>query len=94
MTDKQTLEQFLIVLNSNGYIGLFEIDDMWNAIHALEKQIPRKPIYSEYDYDVDDDEEILPTKAVCPVCGYEFEYGYWNDYDNHHCVCGQKMDWE
>ena len=59
------------------------------AIKALEKQIPRKPIYS--DYDDNGFGEIIPYTAICPICGYEFEFGTWNE--NHHCVCGQAMDW-
>ena len=61
------------------------------AIQALEKQIPKKPIYSEFDDNGND--EIIPYKAVCPVCGCEFEFGTWNEEENHHCVCGQKLDW-
>lgn len=59
------------------------------AKKALEKQIPRKPIYSDYDDNGFD--EIIPYTAICPICGYEFEFGTWNE--NHHCVCGQAMDW-
>lgn len=62
------------------------------AIKALEKQMPMKPIYSDYD-DNGYDDELIPYKAACPICGYEFEFGYWNDEDNHHCVCGQRIDW-
>lgn len=61
------------------------------AINALEKQIAKKPIYS--DFDDNGYEEIIPYKAVCPTCGYEFEFGTWNDEHNHHCDCGQKLDW-
>lgn len=61
------------------------------AFKALDKQIPKSPIYS--DYEENELEEITPYKATCPVCGYEFEFGYWNEYDNHHCVCGQSIDW-
>lgn len=59
------------------------------AKKALEKQIPTKPIYS--DYDDNGFGEIIPYTAICPICGYEFEFGTWNE--NHHCVCGQAMDW-
>lgn len=91
MSNEQTREQFLLALNSNAYIGICTCDDMKNVIDALDKQIPKKPIYSDYDDNGFD--EIIPYKAMCPVCGHEFEFGYWNDYDNHHCVCGQTMDW-
>lgn len=62
------------------------------AIQSLEMQIPKKPIYSDFDDNGND--EIIPYKAVCPVCGCEFEFGTWNDEENHHCKCGQKIDWE
>lgn len=62
------------------------------AIKSLEMQIPKKPIYSDFDDNGND--EIIPYKAVCPVCGHEFEFGKWNDEENHHCRCGQKIDWE
>ena len=52
---------------------------------------PKKPIYS--DYDDDGDEGIIPNKAECPTCHYEFEFGHWNEYENHHCECGQRIDW-
>ena len=60
------------------------------AIDAIEKHIPRKPIYS--DYDDNGFGEIIPYTAICPICGYEFEFGTWNE--NHHCVCGQTLNWE
>lgn len=58
----------------------------------VEKSIPKKPVYKAFDDNGND--EIIPTEAYCPTCGYEFEFGYWNDMDNHHCVCGQVIDWE
>lgn len=56
-----------------------------------EKATAKKPIYS--DFDENGYEEIIPYKAVCPVCGHEFEFGTWNDVENHHCECGQRMLW-
>lgn len=44
MTYEQTREQFLLAWNSNAYLNMCESDDMHNAIVALEKQIPRKPM--------------------------------------------------
>lgn len=57
-----------------------------------EKATAKKPLYS--DFDENEDEEIIPYKAVCPACGYEFEFGTWNDEQNHHCECGQRMLWD
>lgn len=61
------------------------------AISALEKQIPIKPIYSDYSDDGDGKE--IPFKAYCPICGNEFEFGKWNNDENHHCICGQAILW-
>lgn len=61
------------------------------AYDAMEKQIPMKPIYSDYDDNGFD--EIIPNEAKCPICGYEFEFGTWNKWDTPYCKCGQKMDW-
>lgn len=52
------------------------------AINALEKQIPKKPIKvgsGVHDYDYD---------YECPMCRENI------DEDEHHCKCGQKLDWE
>ena len=68
------------------------LESFYIAIKAIEKQIPKKPIYSDFDDNGND--EIIPYKAVCPTCGHEFEFGTWNDEENHHCKCGQKLDWE
>lgn len=51
--------------------------------------MPKKPIYSDYDDNGFGD--VIPYTAKCPVCGYEFDFGTWNE--NHHCICGQALDW-
>lgn len=56
-----------------------------------EKSVAKKPIYSDFDDNGDD--EIIPYKAICPVCGNEFEFGSWNEEENHHCSCGQRINW-
>ena len=66
-------------------------DAIREAIRSLEKDIPNDVIYSNFDDNGFD--EIIPYKAECPVCGYEFEFGTWNEEENHHCVCGQKLKW-
>ena len=80
-------------------IKALEENQRYKAIGSIEeleilkeKSIPKKPIYSDYDDNGDD--EIIPYKATCPVCEPEFEFGYWNDEYNHHCVCGQVMNWQ
>lgn len=60
---------------------------------CMEKQIQKKPIYRDFKED-DEGEKMIPHKAECPVCGYEFEFGEWNDIDTPYCKCGQKLDWE
>lgn len=64
---------------------------MDRIIEALEKQVSKKVKYSNYDDNGFD--EIIPYKAECPVCGYEFEFGEFNDNDHPYCKCGQKLDW-
>ena len=50
------------------------------AILALEKQIPKKPYK--------DNENGLYEKEHCPSCHRSL---FPND---HHCECGQALDWE
>ena len=57
------------------------------TIEALEKQIPKKPIYWEeqyYDSPVPNDN----WGYECPCCGNQDI-----DYPEHHCICGQALDW-
>ena len=81
----------LVSYNKNPAFFILSNEVIDVSMKALEKQIPKKPIYSEFDKN--ELEEIIPYKAECPFCRYEFEFGTWNDENNHHCVCGQKMDW-
>ena len=60
------------------------------AIKALEKQIPKRPVYEADGYA---DGELVYDYAECPECGHLFEYGI-NDWCCNHCSdCGQKLDW-
>ncbi|MDO4801891.1 MAG: hypothetical protein Q4A15_06965 [Prevotellaceae bacterium] len=52
-------------------------------IEAIEKQIPKKPI-------TDENKGWLIYR--CPVCGKEV--GRMFEALNHHCECGQEIDWE
>lgn len=52
------------------------------AIDALEKQIAKKPI--KVDSGVND----YPFDYECPNCRKNVEE------DEHHCECGQKLDWD
>ena len=58
------------------------IETLGMAINALEKQIPKKPIPVDsgvYDYKCD---------YECPNCRKNV------DDIEHHCECGQRLDWE
>lgn len=88
MTNEQTKEQFLLALNSNAYLNMCTCEDMQNAINALDKQIPKKPIVWEERY------YYSPTPNddwgyECPCCGNREI-----DYPEHHCTCGQALDWK
>ena len=48
------------------------------AISALEKQIPKKP-YEDYNGEI--------HKNKCPTCHRSLFP------DEHHCKCGQALDW-
>ena len=59
------------------------------AIHALEKQIPKKPIYERDGYAPDG--TFVFNIWICPCCRTRYEVDY-DDYD--YCPnCGQKIDW-
>ncbi len=69
----------------------FEEPALSQLTELVEKATPKKPMYKEFD---DNGEgEIIPTEAYCPTCGNEFKFGEFNDIVNHHCVCGQALDW-
>ena len=52
------------------------------AIKALQKQIPKKP--------VDNPENGW---FECPNCGL-IVWVYYGTGETHHCDCGQRLDWE
>lgn len=81
------------------------VEEIWNQLKKYlaigtieefkalkEKNVAKKPIYSDFDNNGYD--EIIPYKAICPICGNEFEFGSWNEEENYHCICGQKLDWQ
>ena len=77
MTFEQTKEQFLLAYNSNAYLNMCESDDMHNAIVALEKQIPKKPIY-----------KIEELFRLCPNCDFPLPLCF--KFCNR---CGQALNW-
>ena len=59
------------------------------AIEALEKQIPKKPVRKNpicYCKKTNG-EEYYAYYYYCPVCGTKLTL--WE----HHCACGQAIDW-
>ena len=69
-----------------------EVEDYKQALElgvkALEKQIPKKPIYEGDGYS---DGHLVYDTWICPLCEKRYEVDY-DDYD--YCPnCGQKLDW-
>lgn len=61
------------------------------AIDALEKQIPKKVIFSSDGYA---DGNPVYDLAECPKCGFTFEDGD-GCWESTYCPnCGQRLDWE
>lgn len=72
-----------------GYLdlGAHDEDELKIIKEALEKQIPKKPIIWENRY------SFSPSPNddwgyECPCCGNQEI-----DYPEHHCICGQTLDW-
>lgn len=83
-----TAKNAISILNSarprkGSYYRLSKAFDM--AIKALEKQIPKKPVFEEY---TDKHEDGCWT---CPVCGGTI--GVYDLRDNWCSDCGTMMDW-
>lgn len=81
MTNEQTMEQFLLALNSNAYLNMCESADMINAIKAIEKEIPKKVLAKHGA----NKKEFFGN---CPVCGV-----FTNSRRKYCCECGQALDW-
>lgn len=88
-----TYEEAIAVFMITEYAGLTykQFQAMTMLIDAAKLQVAKKPIYSDFGDNGFD--EIIPYRAECPTCGNSFEFGTWNDEENHHCECGQKLDW-
>lgn len=86
MSNEQTREIFLRVLNENAGRNLFESSDLKNAISALDKQIPKKYIENVYPW------------AICPSCGGSIHLEHIQEHiqneEASYCEhCGQAIDW-
>ena len=65
-----------------------QIDSLQIALEALEKQIPKKPLIWR---GIKTPESPIPFDDwgyECPCCGNQEI-----DYPDHHCECGQALDW-
>lgn len=79
------LDEEIVRLEGAPIINGCEMTDDWRghleicklAKEALEKQIPKKPLFMEGDYDM----------PLCPNCRLSV------DENEHHCICGQALDW-
>lgn len=76
MTYEQTREQFLLAWNSNAYLNMCESDDMHNAIVALEKQIPRKPVEVRNEIVCPTCKTLVGSSLYCRYCGQALD---WSD---------------
>lgn len=82
--DTETLK-FLVELKKN-FTNQNDIDLINNAINAVAKQIPKKPIIERW------------SPVYCPNCDAELSEflgdGYYKHYeDKSICECGQKLKW-
>jgi DNA-directed RNA polymerase subunit RPC12/RpoP len=83
MTYEQTREAFVRIMNENAYTHLCQLADIKNAIDAIDKQIPKKPIGKHTSY-------------KCPICGRRVRSGKGSSSFgvDHFCQrCGQALDW-
>lgn len=84
MTDKEALALVDDYILKGMIIPEIFTDSFWYIIReVLEKHIPKKPDES-YDGFADGYPVI---DYSCPNCGREL------DDTDHHCVCGQHIDW-
>ena len=58
------------------------------ALNALEKQIPKQPNIWKDRYYISPDPYDDDWGYSCPCCGNRDI-----DYPEHHCICGQALDW-
>ena len=92
-TSMAAVEELKYYTGFNSDRVIEQIQEAMNmGAEALRKQIPKKPIYSDYDDNGFD--EIIPYRAECPACGESVEFGKWNAEESHHCDCGQAISWE
>lgn len=83
---KRVLETLDRLIDDNGLYGNPKltdeaIEDLWKASEAVDKQIPKKPIFN-----------LLYEWFECPECGGVVSFDSYTKYD--YCpYCGTKVDW-
>ena len=79
MTESEAIKELHGIRPRGGIIPQKRAEAIDMAINALEKQIAKKPYK--------DNENGIYEKEYCPICNRSL---FPND---HHCICGQAIDW-
>lgn len=90
MEESEAIKELHGIRPRGGIIPQKRAEALDVAIHALEKQIPKKPIMKQYFEDLE--EKYL----CCPTCGEILtdRIPANNKTFCFHCMnCGQKLDW-
>ena len=91
-----TPQEALYWYNHNGATIEQEIEVESIINNALEKQIPKKPRVTTYQYICNGKEESMFLKH-CPNCFDNLQIGYFDSIVNKDSVycrrCGQRLDW-
>lgn len=90
MEESEAIKELHGIRPRGGIIPQKRAEALDVAIHALEKQIPKKPIMKQYFEDLE--EKYL----CCPTCGEILTGRIPADNKTFcfHCMnCGQKLDW-
>ncbi len=80
MTPQSVRDNFVQNLAENAYLNMCTTEEMNVVISALEKQIPKKPIF-------DEDKELY----ACPICKELYAYAP-DDFCDFCESCGQAID--
>ena len=87
MTNQEAINDLKVILSeiteceeSICYVTDIDAEPLRLAIKALEKQIPKKPVYGA-------------ANIKCPNCGATLLY-YFHSFKIDYCnECGQRLDW-
>ena len=87
MTNQEAINDLKVILSeiteceeSICYVTYIDAEPLRLAIKALEKQIPKKPVYGA-------------ANIKCPNCGATLLY-YFHSFKIDYCdECGQRLDW-